>query len=125
MARGRRWVPSLPGLPEGDSTVSESWAADEARPRFFRWPAKGPRMAKSVDDRGRGARMARRDEGAYWRYVTEEQRSHPGWIGREGDRLSHSRALSARVTVFHADGEIVGVGVAQEANARPAAFGRG
>jgi hypothetical protein len=25
-------------------------------------------------------------------YVTEEQRSQPGWIGREGDRLSHSRA---------------------------------
>src|SRR5882724_3364338 len=51
-------------------------------------------MAKSVDDRGRGARMARRDEGAYCRYVTEEQRSQRGWIGREGDRLSLSRALS-------------------------------
>src|SRR5258706_4297276 len=51
-------------------------------------------MAKSVDDRGRGARMARRDEGAYCWYVTEEQRSQPGWIGREGDRLSHSRTLS-------------------------------
>src|SRR5882724_399859 len=36
-------------------------------------------MAKSVDDRGRGARMARRDEGAYCRYVTEEQRSQPGF----------------------------------------------
>ena len=32
-------------------------------------------MAKSVDDRGRGARLARRDEGAYCWYVTEEQRS--------------------------------------------------
>src|SRR5882724_949609 len=51
-------------------------------------------MAKSVDDRGRGARLARRDEGAYCWYVTEEQRSPPGCIGREGDRLSHSRALS-------------------------------
>src|SRR6187402_2856756 len=51
-------------------------------------------MAKSVDDRGRGARLARRDEGAYCRYVTEEQRSQPGCVGREGDRLSHSRALS-------------------------------
>ena len=49
--------------------------------------------AKSVDDRGRGARMARRDEGAYCKYVTEEQRSQPGCIGREGDRLIHSRAL--------------------------------
>jgi hypothetical protein len=29
-------------------------------------------MAKSVDDRGRGARQARRDEGAYCWYVTEE-----------------------------------------------------
>src|SRR5882724_3270375 len=51
-------------------------------------------MAKSVDDRGRGARMARRDEGAYRWYVTEEQRSHPGCIGRESDRLSLSRTLS-------------------------------
>ena len=50
-------------------------------------------MAKSVDDRGRGARMARRDEGVYCWYVTEEQRSQSGCIGREGDRLSHSRAL--------------------------------
>src|SRR5687768_12227607 len=50
-------------------------------------------MAKLVEDRGRGARMARRDEGAYSQYVTEEQRSQPGWIGREIDRLSRSRAL--------------------------------
>ena len=55
--------------------------------------AKGPRMAKSVDDRGRGARLARRDEGAYCWYVTEEQRSQPGCVDRESDRLSHSRAL--------------------------------
>ena len=48
--------------------------------------AKGPRMANSVEDRGRGARMARPDEGAYCRYVTEEQR-------RQLDRLGHSRAL--------------------------------
>src|SRR3954463_15019562 len=54
-------------------------------------------MAKSVDDRGRGARMARRDEGAYCLYVTEAQRSQSGWIGREGDRLSHSRALRVDV----------------------------
>jgi hypothetical protein len=53
-------------------------------------------MAKSVDDRGRGARLARRDEGAYCWYVTEEQRSQQGCIGRESDRLSHSRALSFR-----------------------------
>src|SRR6187551_1378551 len=53
-------------------------------------------MAKSVDARGRGARLARRDEGAYCWYVTEEQRCQPGCIGREGDRLSHSRALSSR-----------------------------
>jgi hypothetical protein len=50
-------------------------------------------MAKSVDARGRGARPARRDEGAYCWYVTEEQRSRSGCIGHEGDRLSHSRAL--------------------------------
>jgi hypothetical protein len=29
--------------------------------------------------------MARRDEGAYLQYVTEEQRSQPGCIGGEGD----------------------------------------
>ena len=51
-------------------------------------------MAKSVDDRGRGARLARRDEGAYCRYVTEKQRSPAGCIGREGDGLSYSRALT-------------------------------
>jgi hypothetical protein len=44
-------------------------------------------MPKSVDDRGRGARLVKRDEGATWRYVTEEQRRQPGkpgWIDREG-----------------------------------------
>src|SRR5450432_3273232 len=48
---------------------------------------KGPRMAKAVDDRGRGARLARRDEGAYCWYVTQEQRSEPvltiGHISRQ------------------------------------------
>src|SRR6188768_4399287 len=68
-------------------------------------------MAKSVDDRGRGARLARRDEGAYCWYVTEEQRRQPGCIGREGDRLGHSRALTveaeprARFGVLFADAE--------------------
>jgi len=38
--------------------------------------------------------MARRDEGAYCRYVTEEQRRQPGCAGHEIDRLSHSRAVS-------------------------------
>jgi len=51
-------------------------------------------MAKSVDDRGRGARLARRDEGAYCWYVTEEQRSQVGCIGRERNRLSYPKALS-------------------------------
>jgi hypothetical protein len=51
-------------------------------------------MVKAVDDRGRGARMLRRDEDAYCSYVTEEQRSQRGNIDREGERLSHSRALS-------------------------------
>src|SRR6188768_579779 len=55
---------------------------------------KGPRIAKPVDYRSRGARMARRDEGAYCWYATEEQRCQPGCLGRESDRLGHSRALS-------------------------------
>jgi hypothetical protein len=53
-------------------------------------------MAESDEDRGRGARIARRDEGAY--YVTEEQRRQPGCLGREIDRLSHSRALGKQST---------------------------
>src|SRR3954452_10854596 len=52
-------------------------------------------MAKSVDYRGRGARMARRDEGAYCWYLTKEQRSQPGCIERENDRFSHSRSQAA------------------------------
>jgi hypothetical protein len=51
-------------------------------------------MAKSVADRGPGAPLARRDEGADCWYLTEEQRSQAGCIGRESDRLSHSRPLS-------------------------------
>ena len=49
-----------------------------------------------VDDRGRGARLARRDEGAYCWCVTEEQRGQPGCVGREGDRLRHSMALKCQ-----------------------------
>jgi hypothetical protein len=37
--------------------------------------------------------MARREEGAYRAYVTEEQRSQPGWIGREDERVIDSGAL--------------------------------
>jgi hypothetical protein len=47
-------------------------------------------MAESVDDRGPGARLARRDEGAYCLDVTEEQRGQPrkpGCVSRESDRL--------------------------------------
>src|SRR5450755_4704415 len=72
------------------------------RSRSWIWPpssssepcAKRPRMAKSVDDRSRGARLARRDEDAYCGYVTEEQRSQPGCIGRECDRLAIRRPLA-------------------------------
>jgi len=53
-------------------------------------------MAQSFEDRGQGARMARRDGGAYCGYLTEEQRRQPGWLGREIDRLSDSGALSLR-----------------------------
>jgi len=57
-------------------------------------------MAKSVEDRGPGARRARRVEGAYGGSVTEEQRRQPGCLGREIDRLSHSRALSLALAGF-------------------------
>jgi len=32
--------------------------------------------------------MARRDEGAYCGYVTEEQRRQPGWLGRDSIDLA-------------------------------------
>ena len=35
----------------------------------------------------------RREEGAYRRYMTDEQRSRPGWIGRENDRVLSLRPL--------------------------------
>jgi hypothetical protein len=39
-------------------------------------------VAKISDaDRCRGAGLARREKGAYWQYVTDEQRSQTGWIG--------------------------------------------
>jgi len=38
--------------------------------------------------------MARRDEGAYCGYVTEEQRRQPGCLGREIGPLGHARDLS-------------------------------
>ena len=81
------------------SRNSVIFASSEARRRCGgneRSP-KGPRMAKPVEDRSRGARMARRDEGANCGYVTEEQRRQLGWLGREIDRLSHSRALTLGV----------------------------
>src|SRR5687767_6332455 len=37
--------------------------------------------------------MARREEGAYSPYVTDEQRSQRGWIGAENGRIIRSRAL--------------------------------
>jgi hypothetical protein len=42
---------------------------------------KGPRRLNRPSTGGRGARPARRDEGAYLTYGTEEQRSRPGWGG--------------------------------------------
>jgi hypothetical protein len=39
--------------------------------------------------------MARREEGAYSPYVTDEQRRQWGWIGAENDHVIHSRALGA------------------------------
>jgi hypothetical protein len=49
-------------------------------------------MDHSVDDRCRAASLARREEGAYSPYVTEERRRQRGWIGAENDRVIHSKA---------------------------------
>src|SRR6188768_4401730 len=65
-------------------------------------------MAKSIDDRGRGAPLARRDEGAYCWYVTEEQRSQSGCVGREGDRLSHLRASVHAAPIGTVEPELTG-----------------
>jgi len=48
--------------------------------------------------------MARRDKGAHCGYVTEEQRRQPGCLGREIDRLSHSRALRGDSTQHRGPG---------------------
>ena len=77
-------------------SVTKSPGALVGRRRWLWACCWGRRMAQSVDDGGRGARLARRDEGAYCWYVTEEQRGQTGCIGREGDRPSHSQALSER-----------------------------
>jgi hypothetical protein len=45
--------------------------ADCRRKTCIPEPPYGSRMAKSVVDRGRGARLATRDEGGYCWYVTE------------------------------------------------------
>jgi hypothetical protein len=54
------------------------------RARGRRSAAPTERQCRPPEDRpsvgGRGARPARRDEGAYLAYVTEEQRSRTGWI---------------------------------------------
>jgi hypothetical protein len=42
-------------------------------------------MNNSVDDRRLAAPMARREEGAYSPYGTEEQRRQRGWIGAKND----------------------------------------
>ena len=42
----------------------------------------GPRSELSCQHRGRrGAALTRREEGGYWWYPTDEQRSQRGWIG--------------------------------------------
>jgi hypothetical protein len=56
---------------------------------------KGPSNNKRSKDRCRGARMTRREEGAYpLRYVTDEQRNQPGCTGAETGTVILGRALS-------------------------------
>ena len=38
--------------------------------------------------------MARREEGAYWWYATDEQPSQPGWIGAEDGETILIRLLT-------------------------------
>ena len=64
-------------------------------------------MAKSGDDRGRGAPLARRDEGAYCLYVAEEQRSQHGCLGGERDRLGQSRSLRRPGVKFTGSGALL------------------
>src|SRR5688500_11178542 len=86
---------------------------DGVRKREARSRAKGLGVDKSIGDRRRGAPMARREEGAYWLYVTDEQRSQRGWIGGENDRIGHSQALRERVRSPELDGQGAGVRPAQ------------
>jgi Plasmid pRiA4b ORF-3-like protein len=57
---------------------------------------KGPRMDKSIDDRGRGARMARRDEGAY-PSVRDRGATQPAGMNRPRGRSSYPFAGPKRV----------------------------
>jgi hypothetical protein len=52
-------------------------------------PTKGPRMDKSIGDRGRGARMARREEGAY-PSVRARRATKPAGMDRPRGRASYS-----------------------------------
>jgi hypothetical protein len=89
-------VSMIPGVSSAMSTANEVLAVGGNGLRLAGHASgnKGPRMDKSIEDRGRDARMARREEGEYSTYLTDEQRSQPGWIGREDERVVHSQALA-------------------------------
>ena len=83
---------------------------DRAAHRRARSPACGSRRQPASSDgaataRGespalhrerRGARLTRREEGAYWAYVTDEQRSQAGCIAARMQRGLSPRAVSPR-----------------------------
>lgn len=50
---------------------------------------------------GRGARMARSEEGAYLAYATDERRSQAGWIApRSAQPISEQRLLKSVISGF-------------------------
>ena len=57
---------------------------------------KTPRPGLDLASRRRAAPVARREDGMYSPYSTDEQRSQRGWIGVENDRVVHSRARRVR-----------------------------
>ena len=56
-------------------------------------PRKGPVTNKFAFYGRRGARLARREEGAYRQYSTDEERRQTGWIGGHKREVILDRAL--------------------------------
>jgi len=56
----------------------------------------------------RGARIARREERAYWPYVSDEQRREAGCPARQALLIQRRQATSLPIYVAEQEGAVVG-----------------